>query len=348
MDKKREKYLDIIKGIAILVVVDVHVPIPTIFKWMFFVIPLFWVVSGILLYGKTEEVSYKEFIIKQLKTIMWVYFTRSLLFIFRAIIGDNNEDIIVRIYETISLLGIGTLWFLPSLFLGELIIFPILKKFKEKNIIIIPILVLITYLLVYILRKYNIIGVTAYLQRNKIKNIIIVVMQSLLTASYIGLGYIMKYAINKTNCMRYSRKVYLMIGIILLILSYFFTSNMKDDFHYVNIEDPIKCFLSTVVGILAIFNIAYGIEHIKFLEYPLGWMGRNSLIIMTTHLETGLILEAYYIIQRLNIHNEMINGILILLLVMLEEIIIVDIYRNTKLKVLYKLPDIRRREKNEE
>jgi len=351
IERKREKYLDIIKGIAILMIINVHLPEGTsVFKGITYHITSFFMVAGILMCKKEEEkLSYKEFIIKKLKAIMWPYFTLSLIYIIIKTIIDVKIPT-GEIYISANLIGIGTLWFLPTLFLGEVLIIPVLKKFRDKNKIIIPITLILSLICAYVLNKNQIVGAPHIDKENIILSIAInttiVIVQSIIAACYVGLGYIIQQVINKTNCMKYSRKIYLIIGIILLIINYFISFKISANLHYAEIYTPIYYFIGTIFGTLAIFNISYGIESIKFLEGPLGWLGRNSIILMTTHVEYKIVYYAYGIVQLLNLNNKIVIGILELIVVLIIEIVIVNIVNNTKLKVIYKFPQLRRH-KNE-
>ena len=87
LSKKRLDYLDLAKGIGILIVMLGHFPVdgePHISRQLYdfifsFHMPLFFIITGII-FGynrKWEKQTFKELFIKKLKTIIYPYFTLS-------------------------------------------------------------------------------------------------------------------------------------------------------------------------------------------------------------------------------------------------------------------------------
>ena len=90
---------------------------------------------------------------------------------------------------------------------------------------------------------------------------------------------------------------------------------------------------------MAVFCFSYGFKDVVFFDKTLGWFGRNSLIIMTTHLDYRIIIITDKIVSHINIGNRIIKGSIIFLIVILIEIAIVNIVNKTKLKYIYKIPN---------
>ena len=135
--KKRLDYLDALRGFAILCVVaghstglwdNVHKIISA------FLLPVFFVISGYLMeYGDSTKKTVKEFLKKRFMGIMIPYFGFSILAIgFEALYGLMNHDLNSPLVwrwtvHTLVLYGKSALWFLPALFIGEILFFLIRK-----------------------------------------------------------------------------------------------------------------------------------------------------------------------------------------------------------------------------
>lgn len=342
MMNKREKYLDIVKAFAILMVVNVHFPFETsLFKRITFHLTSFFMISGILIVKKEEyKLQFKDLLKKKIKAIIWPYFTLSILYI--LIKGILNLSIPINdIYYTVTFLGIGTLWFFPTLFLGELICIVILKKSKN-NYYIFPILTIMSIFIGYLFTKYNITG-SMYLDKSDILkstvlNLIIVIMQSIICASYIGLGGTLQYLIQKFKLLKDNRCIHFILGIILLIINYVVAYNVNDNLRFVTINHPIRYLFCSCIGALGILNIAYSIENIKYISDFFSWLGRNSIIIMTTHLEYNIVNLGYWFVSLMSISNTYLFSIIMFIFILIIEAFIICVINNTKLRVLYKFP----------
>ena len=99
-------------------------------NWIYsFHIPIFFVISGILLSIKEEwkNKDIKSIIIKKFKQIMYPYITFSCLVLIYSIVM-NPEKVLEIVQKTIFLEGYNTLWFLPCLFIAECLFLILQKK----------------------------------------------------------------------------------------------------------------------------------------------------------------------------------------------------------------------------
>ena len=120
MQAKRIEWIDLAKGMAIFLMVCGHTSIPAnLSNWIWsFHMPLFFIVSGMLFYPNRYP-SFSSFVTKRCRTLLlpWIVFT-----------------IVTVCYspaESLRLLSgchnLFALWFLPVIFLTELIGFYIMK-----------------------------------------------------------------------------------------------------------------------------------------------------------------------------------------------------------------------------
>ena len=129
---KRFEYIDILKGFAILCITFLHFEAGVLPSWLnvwigTFMISAFYLTSGWVMGLKDDKMTVKELVYKRLKSLGVPYLCFSGLIILFDIIlllwGYYDVMFLGReVYKTIVLRGIGTLWFLPSLFFGELLL----------------------------------------------------------------------------------------------------------------------------------------------------------------------------------------------------------------------------------
>ena len=141
--KKRIEYLDQLRVIAILNVILLHCM--AIFRYKYFVndslsffvmtflnaftrfgIPIFFMLTGILMFSKKEEESYKEFFFKRVWKLILAYLFFSLIYF----LGNGNINLLEFARQVTSFRTKYHLWFMPVIILIYLLI-PFLKKFVE-------------------------------------------------------------------------------------------------------------------------------------------------------------------------------------------------------------------------
>ncbi len=103
-------------------------------------ITAFFLTSGWLMAKSSKERSIKEHVEKRFTTLIQPYLWFSLLFISFTIILvlfglKEPKAILVDLYKTITLRGIGTLWFLPALLGGEIIFLYLMDKGRKYLLI---------------------------------------------------------------------------------------------------------------------------------------------------------------------------------------------------------------------
>ena len=133
-NKERTPLYDVAKGICIISVVLGHLGIATRFVY-FYHLPVFFFISGLFL--NAEKYSFKDFLLKKIKSLYVPYVIISLLF---AIIFDfqnmKNIKYVLRIFLFDSKAPFtGTFWFISCLFINSTIAFITEKltvKFDKK------------------------------------------------------------------------------------------------------------------------------------------------------------------------------------------------------------------------
>ena len=263
---KRINYLDYIKGFTILLVVLGHIysadnPIKI---WIYsFHMPLFFIVSGFLSTNKRLDII--TTIKKKFKSIVIPYILFGIVFlIFRAKLNMgvqlNLESFIFSLLTSSSL---GALWFLPALFIIE-IIFALLNKSKLNDIF----KILITIILFLIGLKGNVYYSNLYL---------IVIYRSLVGFGFFMLGnYTFKY-VKKLEVS------YIIVFFMFILSINIALKNGCVDLWGLIFNNKKLYIIGSVIGSLSIVllfkKLGDKFDNIKILSY----FGFNSLIVMSTH-----------------------------------------------------------------
>lgn len=136
-NNKRINWIDMAKGIGMLLVIIGHVGAGHYERWIYsFHLPLFFFLSG---YVFSVKSSFKEFIIKKIKGILVPYFCLgALLIVYQAIheelesIRDLNFSTIYNeIIDLVVQVRCWDLWYLTCLFMVNVIFYVIIKLLKR-------------------------------------------------------------------------------------------------------------------------------------------------------------------------------------------------------------------------
>ena len=229
MSKKRIVYIDILRAIAIILVVLGHINVnylpDGLHKWAYaFSIPLFFFISGITLsFINYQKADFKSLLKKRLIRIYLPFLIWGLIL---SVFKFNLWTIPQILYGTHHSLNAATnssLWFLPVLFLGYIILDAILlflsrKKLLKKLPIAFIFFLLLSLIIPSQLTIHNILG------HNLPMGIDIVPM----TIVFMLLGYF--YQTKLTSINKISSKSFLPIVIISLIVSIIFSIINPTDF----------------------------------------------------------------------------------------------------------------------
>ncbi len=280
---KRLDYIDATKGVAILCITFLHFEQGVIPNWLnvwigMFMISAFYVTSGWVTGINDKPITAKELFKKRIKQLGVPYLWFSVLIILFDVLwvalGLMESGILLRdIYKTIVLRGIGTLWFLPVLLIGEYI-FTLIKNSRNKwawAVIGLATTLLINYL-------YNNYWLPIR-DNSELYKIIDAPMQPIVRGLYawpiIAIGYIIGKKWGK-QIVTASRRKLLLISAVLFAISFILIIKPPFNIYYVNgvLSNTLPAF--AFICLFAVFT--KGIIT-RFFTY---W-GVNSLILMCTH-----------------------------------------------------------------
>lgn len=299
----KRNYIDLIKGIAILTLVFLHFEDGVMNTTLnFFIIrsPAFYFIVGWLWGLSLKKRTIKEHIEKRKETLLKPYLWFSLIFILFDLILVlfnlmDRHSLLRDLYKTITLRGIGTLWFLPALFGGELIFIYIRDKSRISQIIAFFLTIILIVLYQFFSENW---GYSSEFFRlidapirtlNNILGAWIIIAAGYYSAKLFG-NYLLNLRKEKS----------FLIGSLLLLLS-FVLSNYVGAYIPPYLSYPITYFLFiNIIGLLGGISLCISLENATIAKLFIFW-GRNSLVLMALHysilLEICIILNKYWLKQ---------------------------------------------------
>lgn len=301
----RQTYLDMARGVAIILVVMGHrgfISSRTNTWISSFHLPLFFIVSGIILAIKNEQVlEIKQFIIKKIKSLLIPYFLFS--FCSMALdfhfIPSGPENLIpdfkLHLLQTFTLQGYSVMWFLPVTFFGELLVFLLFSYQKNKSSIITAATIATSILGCLI---YNILPI----EYGSVPSIILkIVVKSIIAAAFMCIGMEF-YKISKYLDGKVKSPVQLLIGIVL------FAINIPAAWFIVlkDLNNLVLGFVSVyfILGITGGCGLILICKNIINIA-PLTYFGRNSLIVFCTHLNCYVLYYGTIFYQHFEKRNQL-------------------------------------------
>ena len=285
MNTKRISYIDMAKGFGIILVVFGHLGFASesLLTWiMSFHMPLFFILSGMLLsHTNADKYNMSTILQKKTKNILLPYFSFSFLsIIFSGILDFTSFKTYLpnALIQTLVFYGISVLWFLPALFFGETIFLCIRKHASLKG----------TGFLCLVVCLITVFSVNAYhyhypLDFNNPLSVwgaylISVFVRTGIAVTFLAIGYFVQRIFFQKE---YSTRIYLLGSVLFFILNLFLAfKNGKVDLNNLIFHNYLLYFSAAFCGSMAIICLCMVLPAWK----PLLYIGKNSLIIMATHM----------------------------------------------------------------
>ena len=253
---KRLEYIDIMRGVAILLVVFEHcigsLQDNTAAIILSFHMPLFFFISGCCFSNSGMRVG--KYIMKKIKQLLVPQITLTLI----TLCSIYVIDVILTKKMSLSDISFGSLfgyWFLPVLFFMYVLMFPIVSLIKSRRTII---NIAFALYVVFLITEYN--GIT-YVQ------------QTLCALVFGFMGYLIRPYLDKYLA---SKSLYKGLGWVSLLLCAIISFYNEPVGMYINQYGNKFLFtLTSVLGIFFIFDISVSLRNSLFLQ----WCGRESIII---------------------------------------------------------------------
>lgn len=287
----RIKYLDIAKAIGIILVVIGHIEknhlAENISKFIFsFHMPLFFILSGIVINIKKEERSdFGLLCTKKLKSLMIPYFWFSLIFIIidlvQLCLGYSSwAEISDVLIATGTFYADSTLWFLPALLISELLFIFMKKKAPKFGYVAIILLAAASYGIEQLLLLVDKDGTTSIAIVITF-NLLRVMLRGSIGALFVLIGYEASKRMPKEKINISQRCIALIAGIVLLSIAYFVSDiNTLVDLRRIEFGNIAFFILTSIAGSFGVIMLSISIWELR----PLEFIGKNTLIIMASHL----------------------------------------------------------------
>jgi len=350
LNRQRVHYFDFAKGIGIILVVMGHleyISIPFRYFIASFHMPMFFIISGMLMCMTGEESkSFSAYINNKIQRIAVPYLSFSTLYLILESIymylmkQVNWMNIIQDGYLSICLYGISVLWFLPAMFFGGLLLYSLRKKFSHIiTIAIVGILTIVMYILNVQLEAVNMIY-GQQLWFVELHYFLAMIIRCFFAGLYLAIGYYIYYFYHLIICGESPfkniivgiRKISLLIAVILIIMvAYLSQINGAVDIHFLIFQNPFIYLFNSIAGSVAVIILCRLLEPFaktipcKILSY----YGRNSLIVMATHINSYVLYVAIVISLHFSKYitraKNYVFCIMILTIVFLSEVLIIEI-----------------------
>lgn len=343
-EKKRVTYLDMAKGIGIILMVVGHLigSVQTIdykeylvpvYHWLTsFHMPLFFIISGILLrITKEEERPMRQIIVRKMKTLLLPYVTFSIIYlvlnVWNCIFHPellSFSDLGKFVVYSVTFRGVSVLWFLPALFIGELLFLWCRQGMDDKHLIYFFSLtgcaVLATspaFRLEEWERSYAAMAAGALLQT---------ACRGVLAGTFLMIGYYFTGILQKNE--KRSIGGFFWGAVLLLTGSVLCFWNGTVDLNYMVFENIMLYMFCACASSFGILLLCKNSCHLRILQI----LGENSLVIMATHMEFGVMLNAiqisYWLNQYVTRAKEYVLFITMAACIALMETVIVYIYNH--------------------
>ena len=290
---KRLVGLDMARGIAIILVVIGH----SVFVssscniWLStFHLPLFFILSGILAGIKQEESHpLPKLSLQKARSIMVPYLWFSIgsicLDILQVLLGNFTWDVVwEHVVQAITLQGYSVLWFLPVLYLAEILLLLLRKAIRHFlpsghgcNIISV---IVMTACAVGGYDGYQ--ALEASVAPALFLHILRICVKSLIGAAFMSYGYMFgRLYSGETAAVAKCKWYTFLSGALLSCVNFMVFSQIQlMDLNHLNLQNPWIYLLLGTTGGMGCILLCMSIPNIPLLTF----YGQNSLIIMCTHL----------------------------------------------------------------
>lgn len=290
-NQTRLKYFDMAKGIGIFLVIlghfqgDYFYSLSPVFSplcvWIFsFHMPLFFIISGMLIrYKNDTEKDMRVLVSRRFRGIMVPYLWFSLFYylmvVFAFIKGNiGTETLLTQGYYVLSLYGMSVLWFLPALFMGELLFLFIIKRFGGKvTAVIVTALTTIASTLNFLLKKVS----CETILSERLCELAVTLLRPIFVCSFVALGYLIFSFFKHYEKINF---IELAIGLAMIIANIFLHKlNGSVDFRSLVMGNLLLYYICALLGSIGLILICKNIPDIK----PISFFGASSLIVMAVH-----------------------------------------------------------------
>lgn len=242
-ENNRIKWLDAMKGIAILLVLFGHSRSEMNFASRICVgchMPIFFFCGGLTLHNYE---TFSKGVLVKAKALFYPFITESLLTIL-FYWYDRGRVLL----ETVRFEGYGVLWFLPTLFVAEILVMLLSFKPQYSKMFIGAYIVILWCL-------------RGYMEDYTNQWYFYIILRIIASSFFVYIGYLTKNIFLK-------RKNYVWLPAlgIYLILAWFYAEKWTFDLHYAVLPDVLFYYLLGFLGIISVAGISQLVCNCSFFE----------------------------------------------------------------------------------
>lgn len=298
VDRKRYIWIDCVKGVLIILVVLGHmISNKTIGNFVYsFHVPAFFVLSGYLLKCKNNASFSKQ----QMKKYIIPYLSFSIISIgIRAAYDfcfektNLYDNFIAYSIRFLSGFGLPAIWFISSYFIAR-IVFGVTNQTKKRFQIILNACIVVT-----IVSLSHFTGLFNSESKNFFLLLFFSLSRGIFCSSFLFLGFRSKEILD-LFCKKTGKIGQLGLSVCCFVLCFFLsTINGSTNTSALNFgRYPVFCLICNITGSFGIFCLCRFLFEQKNCK-PLEYYGRNSLIVMTTHINFLCIDIAFFLFRKL-------------------------------------------------
>lgn len=249
---------------------------------VFFSYAFIFLISGFLIYLKNEQKQGMLVLVKKkVKSLLFPYigfsitlngivFIRLKFFHYQSMYLQTMGDFRFNFVKVFSGDGMGTLCFLPALFVGEILMLILIKKKNRIAYFVAGGFVVFEIVVVYLKREW-----IEGIENHMLHLAILLLIRWSIAFSFVAIGFI-SYAIVKkmTECMVRYRIVIAMVALVINVICGM--NNSVVDMAELKFGNPILFYLSACSGTVFVIELCSVIKNEKLIRY----MGLNSLLYM--------------------------------------------------------------------
>lgn len=301
--KQRITYLDMAKGAGVVLMVTGHLigSLQTIdnkpyfsplYQWIAsFHMPLFFVISGIVLWiTREEERDMRQIVYRKAKGLLLPYASFSLIYfvmniwtcIFQPDLLQFSELWRYLIYS-VTFRGVSVLWFLPALFLGEVVFLWVRKRMETERM---TVLFSVTGFLLFFFSP--VLGWEGWELNPGLMTVgavLLTLARGLLSCTFLLAGYLAAGLVTAGE--KKSAAGFLLGAAMLAADVLLCPLNGSVDLNYMVFGNFLLYLLCACLGSFGVILICKNMYRSKLLLF----YGANSLVIMATHMEFKVMLH---------------------------------------------------------
>ena len=330
VEKERIKYFDLARGVGIFLVILGHIQYisnETRVYIVSFHMPLFFVMSGMLiqLSGETAKIRltkrrdpgesnsgnmdfFLSLIKKKARNMLLPYLAYSVLDIliyiaYYLLTGRDGgwPTVISDMVMSLTLYGMSVLWFLPAIFIAEVLFLTLMRAGGRAAGVMSAIICTSAFFLNKALEAANAVrGQEVLLSLFHL--MAVAILRGTICMGFLALGFFVSWfwgnlgrrkTLSPVRFSSISTIADFFLGVDFLGLTYVLSwMNGMTDLHFLLLGNPVLYIGAALAGSMGVILLCKGLEGAGFELRAVAFYGKNSLMVMATHLDFYVLLAA--------------------------------------------------------